>query len=89
MTITLTPEAEQTLTQEAIRENKSLEQMAVEAMLAGLRHQRVPQSLDELSPRRLLPTGITLKDAMEETPWPHDEPDVTDEEIRRALETLR
>jgi hypothetical protein len=86
MTITLTPEQEKTLQREAEREGKTVEQLAMEAMIAGLRNRRIPQSLDELAPRKPLPPGKTLKDIREELgPWPGDE---TDEELLAALKSM-
>ena len=86
MTITLPPEAEQALQEEADRQNKTPEQLAMEALLAGLRNRRIPQSLDELKPRNPLPPGKTLKDMREELgPWPGDE---TDEELLAALKSM-
>lgn len=86
MTITITPEMEQALEEEAARQNKTPEQIAMEALIAGLRNRRVPQSLGELSPRKPLPPGKTLKDVLDELgPWPGEE---TDAEILRRLEEL-
>lgn len=87
MTITLTPEMEQALQDEAAKQGKTPEQLAMEAMLAGLRDRRIPQSLDELAPRKPLPPGKTLKDVLADfsTEYPSDE---TDEEVQRALEAL-
>jgi hypothetical protein len=86
MTITLPPEAEQALREEADRQNKTPEQLAMEALLAGLRNRRIPQSLDELKPRNPLPPGKTLKDVRDELgPWPGDE---TDEELLAALKSM-
>ena len=88
MTITLTHEAEQELEQEAAQRNLTPEQMAAQAMLAGLRGQRTPQTLAELKPQRPIPPGRTFGELLAETPWPHDEPDLTDEEYNRLLEEL-
>ena len=86
MTITITPEMEQAIREEADRQEKTPEQTAMEALIAGLRNRRIPQSLDELKPRKPLPPGKTLKDVREELgPWPGDE---TDEELLAALKTL-
>jgi len=87
MTILLTPEMERTLREEAARENKTPEQLAMEALIAGLKNRHVTQSVDELKPRQPLPPGKTLKDMLEEfnQKYPSDE---TDEEINRLLEEL-
>ncbi len=84
MTITLTPEAEQALQEEADRQGKTPEQLAMEALLAGLRSRRIPQSLDELQPRKQPPPGKTAMD-MVYGRWPGDE---TEEELLAALKAL-
>jgi hypothetical protein len=64
----------------------TLEQMEMQTMIAGLHNRRIPQSLDELVPRKPLPPGKTLKDIREELgPWPGDE---TDEELFAALKSI-
>ncbi len=86
MTITITPEIEQALQEEAARQNKTPEQLAIEALIAELKNRPVPQSVDELKPRKPLPPGKTLKDVLEELgPWPGDE---TDEELLAALKAM-
>lgn len=84
MTITLPPEAEQALQEEADRQNKTPEQLAMEALLAGLRNRRIPQSLDELKPRKQPPPGKTAME-MVYGQWPGDE---TEEELLAALKAL-
>ncbi len=84
MTVTLTPEMEQALRDEAARQNKTPEQLAMEALLAGLRNRRVPQSLDELKPRIAPPPGKTAME-MVYGQWPGDE---TEEELLAALKAL-
>lgn len=56
----------------------------MQALLAGLKDRRIPQSLDELRPRRLPPPGKTAMQ-MIVGQWPGDE---TDEEILQALAEL-
>ena len=56
----------------------------METLLAGLKGRRIPQSLDELKPRRLPPPGKTVWD-MIVGQWPGDE---TDEELQAALKAL-
>ena len=56
----------------------------MQALLAGLKDRRVPQSLDEIKPRRLPPPGKTAMQMVYQQ-LPADEPD---EEVRRALEEL-
>ena len=60
MTITITPELEKAIQEEAARQNKSPEQLAMEALIAGLKNRHVPQSLEELAPRKPLPPGKTI-----------------------------
>jgi hypothetical protein len=88
LTITLTPEMERALADEAARQNKTPEQLAMEALLAGLRDRRVPQSLDELEPRKPLPPGKTLKDIIETLPKPDWSDDETDEKLLAALKAM-
>ena len=67
--------------------DEMLRQAAVEkmeALIAGLKNLRVPQSLDELKPRLLPPPGKTAMQ-MIVGQWPGDE---TDEEILQALAEL-
>ena len=59
-------------------------QAVMDRLLAALKNRRVPQSLDELQPRRQPPPGKTAM-VMVRGQWPGDE---TDEEIRKALEEL-
>ena len=84
MMITLTPEMEQTLREEASQQNKTPEQVAMEALIAGLRNRRIPQSLDELKPRKEPPPGKTAME-MVYGQWPGDE---TEEELLAALKAL-
>ena len=88
MTITLSPEAEAELRVEAERRKLTPEQIAMQAMLAGLRTRRVPQTLGDLKPRRQLPLGMTFAEALGETPWPHDELDLSDNEVKQVLDAL-
>jgi hypothetical protein len=59
-------------------------QAIMEKLIAGLKHQRIPQSLDEIKPRRLPPTGKTAMQ-MVVGQWPGDE---TDEELQAALKAM-
>lgn len=85
MTITL--ELEPDMEQEAARLGLTPEELAEQAMrtlIDGLKHQRIPQSLDELKPRRLPPPGKTAMQ-MIVGQWPGDE---TDEELQAALKAM-
>lgn len=90
MTITLNvePKTEAELHDEAARRGVTLEEMTQQALMRtlieGLKNQPVPQSLDELKPRRLPPPGKTAME-MVTGQWPGDE---TDEQVNRALEEL-
>jgi len=54
------------------------------ALIAGLKDRRIPQTLDELRPRRLPPPGKTAMQ-MIVGQWPGDE---TDEELQAALKAM-
>ena len=88
VTLELTPELEAALKEEAARQGVTpdglSDQAAMRALLAGLKGRRVPQSLDELQPRRLPPPGKTAMQ-MVYRQLPADEPE---EEVRNALEEL-
>ncbi len=56
----------------------------MEALVAGLKDRRVPQSLDELKPRKQPPPGKTAME-MVIGKWPGDE---TEEELLAALKAL-
>ena len=88
VTLELTPELEAALKEEAERQGVTpeglSEQAAMQALLAGLKGRRIPQSLDELKPRRLPPPGKTAWD-MIVGQWPGDE---TDEELQAALKAM-
>lgn len=88
ITLELTPELETALKEEAERQGIAPEGLTPEAvmarLIAELKHRPVPQSLDEIKPRRLPPPGKTAMQ-MVVGQWPGDE---TDEEIRAALEEL-
>ena len=56
----------------------------MDALIAGLKDRRIPQSLDELKPRRLPPPGKTAMQMVYQQ-LPAEE---SDEEIRRVLEEL-
>ena len=87
MTITVSPEIEQAIQDDAARQGKTPEQLAMETLIASLRNQRVPQSLDEIRPRRSLPPGKTLKDMIDEFNKKHPSNE-TDEEVHRSLDAL-
>ena len=53
----------------------------MQTLIAGLKDRHVPQSLDEIKPRRLPPPGKTAMQ-MIVGQWPGDE---TDEELQAAL----
>ena len=88
VTLELTPELEAALKEEAERQGLTPEglsdQVAMQALIAGLKHRRIPQSLDEIKPRRLPPPGKTVWD-MIVGQWPGDE---TDEELQAALKAM-
>ncbi len=88
VTLELTPELEAALKEEAARQGVTpeglSEQAAMQALIAGLKDRRIPQSLDEIKPRRLPPPGKTAM-RMVVGQWPGDE---TDEEILQALAEL-
>ena len=62
-------------------------QAVMEKLIAGLKNQRIPQTLDEIQPRRLPPPGKTAMQMVYQQ-LPVDEADETDEEVRRVLEDL-
>lgn len=88
VTLELTPELEAALKEEAERQGVTPEglpaQAAMQALIAGLKHRRIPQSLDEIKPRRLPPPGKTAMQMVYQQ-LPTDE---SDEEVRNALEEL-
>ena len=61
-----------------------IRQAVMEKLIAGLKNQRIPQSLDEIKPRRLPPPGKTAMQ-MVVGQWPGDE---TDEELQAALKAM-
>ena len=90
MTLTIElPETEEAAwNAEAARLGLTPEELAkramMQALIAGLKDRRVPQSLDELKPRRLPPPGKTAMQ-MVYRQLPADE---SDEEVHAALEEL-
>ncbi len=88
VTLELTPELEAALREEAERQGVTPEglpaQAAMQVLIAGLKHWHIPQSLDEIKPRRLPPPGKTAMQ-MVYRQLPADE---SDEEVRNALEEL-
>jgi len=90
MTLTLElPKAKEAAwKEEAERAGLIPEELARQAirdrLLAALKNRRVPQSLDELQPRRQPPPGKTAMEMV----FQKLETDETDEEIRQALKEL-
>ncbi len=88
VTLELTPELETAFREEAERQgltpDRLTEQAVMEKLIAGLTNRPVPQSLDEIKPRRLPPPGKTAMQMVYQQ-LPADE---SDEEIRKALEEL-
>lgn len=88
ITLELTPGMEAALTEAAARQGVALERLTEpekkEALIAGLKDRPVPQSLDEIKPRRLPPPGKTAMD-MIVGQWPGDE---TDAELQAALKAM-
>lgn len=88
ITVELTPGMEAALTVAATRQGVApeelTEQQKMEALIAGLKDRPVPQSLDEIKPRRLPPPGKTAMQMVYQQ-IPAEE---TDEEVRRVLEEL-
>ena len=91
LTIELPETDEAAWKEEAARLGVTPEELAkramMQALLAGLKDRRVPQSLDEIKPRRLPPPGKTAMQMVYQQ-LVDDEDDVSDEEVRRALEEL-
>ena len=89
VTLDLTPEIEQELREEALRQGVTVEgltqQALIEKLLTGLRAPPMPQSLAELNPRVQPPPGKTIKEMLPTEPWPGEE---TDEELLAALKAL-
>lgn len=89
MTITLTPDVEQRLRDEAEKQNKTPEQVAEETLRENLRAWKMPQSLEELRAQATpLPPGKTLLDLFQEF-WKEFPPTETDEEVAAFLERRR
>ncbi len=88
ITLDLPKETEAAFREEAERQGLTLEgltrQAVMEKLIAGLKDRPIPQTLDEIKPRRLPPPGKTAMQ-MVVGQWPGDE---TDEEIFQALEEL-
>ncbi len=90
MTLTLElPKGEEAAwKEEAERAGLTPEELARQAiqdrLLSALKNRRVPQSLDELQPRRQPSPGKTAMEMV----FQKLETDETDEEIRQALEEL-
>ena len=90
MTLTIElPETEEVAwKEEAARLGVTPEELAkramMETLIAGLKNQRIPQTLDEIKPRRLPPPGKTAMQ-MIVGQWPGDE---TDEELQAALKAM-
>ena len=88
ITLELTPELETALKEEVERQGLSssglTESAAMAALISGLKNRPIPQSLDEIKPRRLPPPGKTAMD-MIVGQWPGDE---TDQELQAALKAM-
>ena len=88
LTIELPQSEEIAWKEEAARRGVTPEELAkramMQALLAGLKDRPVPQSLDEIKPRRLPPPGKTAMQMVYQQ-LPADEPD---EDVRKALEEL-
>ena len=88
ITLELTPGMEAALKEEAARQGLTpdglTEQAVMETLIAGLKNRPVPQSVDEIKPRRLPPPGKTAMQMVYQQ-LPADE---SDEEVRKALEEL-
>ena len=88
ITLELTPELETALKEEVERQGLSsnglTESAVMAALIAGLKNRPIPQSLDEIKPRRLPPPGKTAMD-MIVGQWPGDE---TDHELQAALKAM-
>lgn len=91
LTIELPKEEEAAWKAEAERQGVTPEELTRQAvmrtLIAGLKNRPIPQSLDEIKPRRLPPPGKTAMDMVYQQ-LPVGETDETDEEVRRALEEL-
>jgi len=88
ITLELTPGMETALKEEAVRQGLTpeglTEQAVMETLIACLKDRPIPQSLDEIKPRRLPPPGKTAMQMVYQQ-LPADE---SDEEVRKALEEL-
>jgi len=91
LTIELPKEDEAAWKEEAERLGLTPEELTrqavMEKLIAGLKNRRVPQTLDEIQPRRLPPPGKTAMQMVFQQ-LPVDEQDETDEEFLRVLEEL-
>lgn len=70
------------------KEPATPEQIALTALLAGLRNRPAPQTLADLKPERVLPPGRTLKDVLDALPAPEWGKDETDEKLLAALKSM-
>ncbi len=88
ITLELPQELEASFVEEAERRGLTpeglTEQAVIGTLIAGLKNRPVPQSLDEIKPRRLPPPGKTALD-MIVGQWPGEE---TDEELQAALKAM-
>jgi len=88
VTLELTPELEAALKQEAEQQGVTPEELTPQAvmarLIAELKHRPVPQSLDEIKPRRLPPPGKTAMQMVYQQ-LPADE---SDEELQAALKAM-
>jgi len=82
ITLNVTPEMEQELREQAAQTGKTPEQAAVEALIAGLRDRKTPQTLADL------PQPTTSREELRrilQTPWPGEE---TDAELLAQLKAM-
>ncbi len=84
ITLDVTPEMEQQLREQAAQTGKTPEQAALDALIAGLRNRKIPQTLADLPQNRPLPSGRSMQELMQ-TPWPGEE---TDAELLAALKAM-
>ena len=89
ITLELPQELEASFVEEAERRGLTpeglTEQAVMETLIAGLKDRPVPQSLDEIKPRRLPPPGKTAMQMVYQQ-LPVDE---SDEELQAALNAIR
>ena len=89
ITLELPQELEASFVEEAERRGLTpeglTEQAVMETLIAGLKGRPIPQSVDEIKPRRLPPPGKTAMQMVYQQ-LPADE---SDEELQAALNAIR